>query len=594
MKKIYLSVLSLAIAAISDAQIIATTLLAPKNSTLASNKSTTYNANFEKTTIWSNDVSASSNWSFMNTSVPNQNWYIETNPTSVPSDGPVMMTTASNGYLMINSDDAGQNATQNAYATYTGTINCSGQPNVTLEFGQHYRTFQDKREVQISNNGGITWTNYVITDGFENGGIVVSGIATINISASAGNQPNVMIRFHYVGAWGWHWAVDDIVVKTTEPYDLRADGTYWGVDGAWGLRLPYYSTPSAQVQEINFCGINTNVGVNNIADATYGIAIASAGFISSGTVNSLVGAKDTICASATFTPSTTPGSYTAVASMTTTNPDTGTTNNDFDNITFGVTPFLYARDNGAAFVDGNTYNEGFGFESGNIFDIFSNAELTRVEIGIDPATEVGATVYAKLYAINPNASTFAASLMLVDQSAGYTIVAGDLGNTISLPLVSGAYALNAGESYLLVAASDGDGGLSNDFVMAASGYSEKQTSFYYDATNSTWFFTTSTPIVRMDFTPASIDEAGNVFGMEVYPNPANAEANVTFNLNNTADVNITVTDLSGKVVYSNALGNVAAGKSEVSLNTAALSNGVYMINVAVDNAVSTQKLVIRK
>ena len=98
----------------------------------------------------------------------------------------------------------------------------------------------------------------------------------------------------------------------------------------------------------------------------------------------------------------------------------------------------------------------------------------------------------------------------------------------------------------------------------------------------------------MDFSPASLNEAGNVFGMEVFPNPANAEANVTFNLNNTADVNITVTDLSGKVVYSNALGNVAAGKSEVSLNTAALSNGVYMINVAVDNAVSTQKLVIRK
>jgi hypothetical protein len=82
--------------------------------------------------------------------------------------------------------------------------------------------------------------------------------------------------------------------------------------------------------------------------------------------------------------------------------------------------------------------------------------------------------------------------------------------------------------------------------------------------------------------------------MGVYPNPANANANVTFSLNNAADVNITVTDLSGKVVYSNALGNVAAGTTEVALNTASLSNGVYMINVAADNAVSTEKLIIRK
>ena len=589
MKKIYLSALSLAIVTAASAQVGSATL-APKNSTFESNKSSVYNANFEKATIWTNDISTAAEWVFANTSVPNQNWYIETNPASVPSDGPVLMATASNGYLMIDSDAAGQTATQDAYATYTGTINCTGQPNVTLEWGQHYRTFQDTREVQISNNGGTSWTTYVVTDGTEPGGTVVSGIGSIDISGSAGNQASVMIRFHYVGAWGWHWAVDDLLVKTTEPYDLRADGTYWGVDGSWGPRLPYYSTPSAQVQPINFCGINTNIGLNNIADATYGIAIASGGFTSSGTVNSVVGATDTICASAAFTPSTTPGSHTAIATMATTNPDTGTSNNNFENITFGVTPFLYARDNAAATVEGGTFNSGDGFEAGNIFDIFTDATLGQIEVQIHPAAVVGATVYVKLYTIDATTGDF----ILEDQSQGYALTAGDLDNTITLPLVGGAYQLLAGVSYLVTAGSDGDGGLTNDLVIAASGNSEAQTTFYFDATDQTWYYSTSTPAVRMDFSPASLNEAGNVFGMEVFPNPANAEANVTFNLNNTADVNITVTDLSGKVVYSNALGNVAAGKSEVSLNTAALSNGVYMINVAVDNAVSTQKLVIRK
>ena len=144
-------------------------------------------------------------------------------------------------------------------------------------------------------------------------------------------------------------------------------------------------------------------------------------------------------------------------------------------------------------------------------------------------------------------------------------------------------------------ASDGDGGLTDDLIVMTSGNSEPQTTFFYDQPQATWFYSTSTPAVQMNFDPtSSINENANVFGMGVYPNPTNADANVSFSLNNAADVNITVTDLSGKVVYTNALGNVSAGTTKVELNTADLSNGVYMINVAADNAVSTEKLIIRK
>lgn len=82
--------------------------------------------------------------------------------------------------------------------------------------------------------------------------------------------------------------------------------------------------------------------------------------------------------------------------------------------------------------------------------------------------------------------------------------------------------------------------------------------------------------------------------MNVYPNPANEEATVSFELANASDVAITVTDLSGKAVYSTSMSNVAAGLTEVAINTSSLSNGVYVVNVASDNAVSTQQLVIRK
>ena len=589
MKKIYLSVLSLAIVTGLNAQVTGNFPQAPKKSTFSSNQASSYTPNFEKVLIWQNDVSVAADWTFTNTSAPNYDWYRETVAANVPSDGPVAFATASGGFLMIDSDGQGNTATQDAYATYTGTFDLTGQTAVTLEFAQHYRTYGDERYVDLSFDGGMTWpTTYTITDGTEAGGTVLSGTGSIDISAAAGNQANVTIRFHYVGNWGWHWAVDDISVKTTEPYDLSADNNFWGVDGSWGPRLPYYRTPTAQIQPINFCGVASNIGLNPINDATYGVAIPSAGFVGTGSTSLAVGASDTICSATTFTPAAA-GAFVASGVMTTSNPDTGTNNNAFPNIIFEAGGFIYARDK-VGLNEGGTYNAGDGYDTGNIFDMFANATLTGIDVAINAASVAGAEVYVSLWTIDPATGDF----ILEDQSVAMALTAGQLGTTVTLPLAGGAYNLLAGESYLITAGSFGDGGLTNDLVITTAGNSEAQTTFYFDQTDQTWYYSSSTKGVRMNFTPAGLDEVSNVNGMNVFPNPTNADANVSFTLNNAADVNITVTDLTGKVVYTNNLGNVSAGKSEVSLNTAALSNGMYIVNVAADNAVSTQKLAIRK
>jgi len=181
----------------------------------------------------------------------------------------------------------------------------------------------------------------------------------------------------------------------------------------------------------------------------------------------------------------------------------------------------------------------------------------------------------------------------MDESLPYVLTSGNLGQLITLPLQN-PQALNAGEPYLVVVGSFGDGGASNDLVVATSGVSEAQTTFYFDMTDQTWYYTTSTPMVRMNFNPAlSLNEVENTYALSVYPNPATTNATVSFSLNNEASVNINVTDLSGKVVYTNALGTVN-GTQSVNVNTDALNSGVYMVNVSVDGNVSTQKLVIRK
>ena len=61
------------------------------------------------TVIWSDDCSDINTWSLANTSIPPLDWSIEMDPAAIPVTvlSPFASTTASNGYLFINSDATG-------------------------------------------------------------------------------------------------------------------------------------------------------------------------------------------------------------------------------------------------------------------------------------------------------------------------------------------------------------------------------------------------------------------------------------------------------------------------------------------------------
>jgi hypothetical protein len=154
--------------------------------------------------------------------------------------------------------------------------------------------------------------------------------------------------------------------------------------------------------------------------------------------------------------------------------------------------------------------------------------------------------------------------------------------------------LNAGESYLLVAGSNGDGGATNDLVVGTAGPAPVQTCYYYDMTDLTWYYTTSQPMVRMNFDPAlGVNEEVASFGLEVAPNPASDATNVTFTVKNTTDAIINVIDMAGKVVATQTLAGIN-GTQNVAINTSALNNGMYTVSVAANGTIVTKKLAIRK
>jgi len=85
-----------------------------------------------------------------------------------------------------------------------------------------------------------------------------------------------------------------------------------------------------------------------------------------------------------------------------------------------------------------------------------------------------------------------------------------------------------------------------------------------------------------------LEENGTIEGM-AFPNPAKDV--VTISINTTEDANVVITDLSGKVVISDAL-SFANGNAVV--NIADLESGVYLFNVTLENGLSSQFSVVKQ
>ena len=83
-------------------------------------------------------------------------------------------------------------------------IDLSAYNNVSLVFEQSYRTYLDTRIVRISNDGGVTWTDFIVTDGTEPTAqnTLNPDIYSVDISSAAGGHDSVVVQLNYQGNWG--------------------------------------------------------------------------------------------------------------------------------------------------------------------------------------------------------------------------------------------------------------------------------------------------------------------------------------------------------------------------------------------------------
>lgn len=563
--------------------------------------------------LWSNTCDDAADWTFTNTSIPaGGNWFITTGPFNANIQGGTPFeqfesTTAGDGYLMIDSDaigggdnDGTPTIAEATIALPTGTL--TSTPFVSLRFQHNYRWWQDTRGVRVSGDNGVTWTDYPMSS--APGGAFASGypnlqdsdnpqVELINISAVAGNADDVLIQFYYDDNdfWGWYWVVDDIEIVETDEFDLAVTGLHWGSEINYDARLPYYQVPVNQISAINIGGRVTNFGYGNQTDVVFSIDETTSSFNGSSANASLATfAVDTMELTTQFTPSGL-GTYTFDASVTSPETDAFPSDNTADGIvSMTVTENIYARDmdnrtGGSLNRDGSV---AAGYQVGNIFDIVTGDVLYAVDFYVSPSTDVESDYNATLYQLD------AGEFSYIEETNYGIIEASDLDTWITVTFDT-PQTLQAGQSYLVVIGSQGGIG-ENGLVTGTSGSSEAQTSFFYDFLDDTWYFTTSTPMVRMNFSESLSTEniADNNMNLNVYPNPAKEIANVNYELENNSNVTFTVSDLSGKIVFTTTENNVGAGKHTIAVPTNGFANGVYTYTFTAGNAVITEKLVINK
>ncbi len=131
-----------------------------------------------------------------------------------PSDN----STGGSGYFAdADSDDCGSGTTMDT-ELWSPQLDLSSSLLPILEFAyDYYHLGASSAAVDISTNGGITWTTIWSRDADDRG----PATASIDLTPYAGSA-DTYIRFHYVSpGWNWWWQIDDVTIA--EPWSPCSD-----------------------------------------------------------------------------------------------------------------------------------------------------------------------------------------------------------------------------------------------------------------------------------------------------------------------------------------------------------------------------------
>lgn len=93
----------------------------------------------------------------------------------------------------------------------------------------------------------------------------------------------------------------------------------------------------------------------------------------------------------------------------------------------------------------------------------------------------------------------------------------------------------------------------------------------------------------------SVSENENaITSLENYPNPLSDNTTINYTINKDANVSLVIVDLIGNVVAELESGNKTSGSYTTSWNAESVAQGMYLLQLKVNNTVSTKKIIVNR
>lgn len=113
---------------------------------------------------------------------------------------------------------------------------------------------------------------------------------------------------------------------------------------------------------------------------------------------------------------------------------------------------------------------------------------------------------------------------------------------------------------------------------------------FIDKTTGEIYNAMETPIIEQ---LNVVNESLNIQSLSVFPNPAFHQVNVSFTIASKSNTQVTLYDVTGKVVSTKVLGEVV-GAQATTINTSQLESGFYFVRVKTNHGIQTKRISIIK
>jgi hypothetical protein len=531
--------------------------------------------------------------------------------------------TASNGFMILDSDAAGDIPSNHISRLTTAAINCSAANQVYALFNNYVGVFEVPStgnvvlRVSTDNNN---WTEYDVVPGLSVSNRFSDNPhkAAINISSVAANKATVYLQWEWTGHYEYWWILDDLELTSadpTAPNDLKMSSYFYTPAS--------FATPVSQIASdtFSFFGFVSNLGAATQTNVELKAEIlkedGSVVFADSASIASLdPGVLDSFIETPNrFVPDLEEGLY-FLRYTTSSDGVDATPSNNVATKDFFVSDFIFSKENGPT----TALRPGTGgdYAVGNLYRMNPNSLEKYRALGYEVSgatnpsdialADAAATAY--LFKIN---SDVAPDLGDFDP-ADFLSASMELLGLTAFDYPDGAENFSVYPVVITDAASGAEG------VLLEAGASYLAVMGYQDASNVV-FHATSTdylhpyfvssavytdqwylggfgddynPVLRMfiELVSTTDESALPESVMTVFPNPAQDVLNLEVSFDNATDASITIADINGRVIKMDDRSGLT--KEVLTYQIPQLAAGTYLVRIATKEGTKTKKFVVAK